>query len=171
MKRVRWVMLLFACLSVACSLVGGAETSRVDADPTLDDLVRIAKVGGAILILDHQGGRCSLRIGNGGEPIILALATPCGFVCTTADSPPQRFHYPGIGHVLVVAGPPAPPSDYEPNGSVHPEHLCSNEGQALIFNDGMVTLRPPERMPLTFCHNLGFDEKRFYGFAHNANSR
>lgn len=116
--------------------------------------------------LYNQKGKCAIKESGSSSGKELSIAHPCGFVRTSKKMNAQSYHYKDVGHVFVVAGTPATKSAYSNDDSVKPEHMCSNEGQAIIVNGKSLILRKSKKIALGFCHQLGFDEKDFYGFAY-----
>lgn len=116
--------------------------------------------------LFNQQGKCTIKKRGGSSGKVLTIAYPCGFVRTSKKMNAQSYYYKGVGHVYVIAGTPAAKSVYSTGSSVKPEHMCSNEGQAIIINGKNIELRKNKIVALGFCHQLGFDEKDFYGFAY-----
>jgi len=78
----------------------------------------------------------------------------------------QKYNYKDVGTVFIVASIPEKDMSYTEDDGVKPEHMCSNQGQALIINKDEVILRKKQTIKLGFCHRLGFDEKVFYGYAY-----
>ncbi|MCU7919556.1 MAG: hypothetical protein KZQ95_14550 [Candidatus Thiodiazotropha sp. (ex Epidulcina cf. delphinae)] len=124
-------------------------------------------------IIDEQAlevysveNKCAIQFNEKGDSKLLSIPYPCGFVRASKEKVVQTHYYKGIGHVLVVAGPPADKTAYRGDVGVSPEHMCSNHGQAIILDKGEIILRKAQQVPLGFCHYLGFDEKVFYGYAY-----
>lgn len=115
--------------------------------------------------LFNDNGKCAIRLNNGTAKQ-LGIPWPCGFVRSDKKMVAQTHHYSKVGQVFIIAGPPAAKSDYHPNAGVTPDHLCSNHGQAIIYQTGKLILRKAQNIPLGFCHQLGFDEKDYYGYAY-----
>ena len=136
------------------------------------EFLRTAQIDDLKLELYSQQDQCAIRLNKAtkgwttnGE-WLLAIPYPCGFVRVNKNSSAQTYHYKGIGHVFVVAGPLIDKSAYTKDTGVKPEHLCSNQGQAIILQGKVLKLRPGQHVPFGFCHHLGFDEKVYYGYAH-----
>jgi len=78
----------------------------------------------------------------------------------------QRYYYKDIGTIFIIASTHADKNSYRKDDAVKPEQMCSNKGQAIILNKGLLTIRKEATVKLGFCHQLGFDEKGFYGYAY-----
>lgn len=135
------------------------------------EFLRIAQIDGLKLELYSQQDQCAIRLNKATKDgttksELLAIPYPCGFVRVNKNSSAQTYHYKGIGYVFVVAGPLVDKSAYTKDAGVKPEHLCSNQGQAIILQGNVLKLRQGQHVPFGFCHHLGFDEKVYYGYAH-----
>ncbi len=131
-------------------------------------LVTDANVAGTKLTLDDNAGTCSLTVIDSSVQN-LDIPYPCGFVHYENKQDALIFNYPDVGDVLIVAGPPAAATEYKQFDWLKPTLMCSSYGQALIVKGKEVTLRKSENIELGFCHNSGFDEKTFYGYAYPVN--
>ena len=118
------------------------------------------------LELFNENGKCALRDNVTQNKYVLSITYPCGFVRTNKQMKAQTYFYKDIGNVFVVAGVLARESDYTVDDGVKPIHKCSDFGQSIIAHKGKVTLGKAQNIPRGFCHQLGFDEKDFYGFAY-----
>ena len=118
------------------------------------------------LELYARQGQCAVRLSDASVSELLDIPYPCGFVRAGAERIAQTYHYDDVGDVFVVAGPLADKNSYTDDSGVSPEHKCSDQGQAIIVRGGTLTTRPGEQVPLGFCHELGFDEKDYYGYAY-----
>jgi len=127
------------------------------------DYLTHATINDKELILSSEKGQCTLQMGA--QTVILDIPFPCGFV-RHKDKPAQHFHYPAIGHVLAIAGPQVSEESYTEDDNVSFRHRCSNYGQPIIISNSTIELLKSQQASLSFCHQLGFDEKVFYGFAH-----
>ncbi len=131
------------------------------------DYLTTVKVEKLKLELSSQKDRCSIRLNNLQKGELLDIPYPCGFVrAGETEIVAQTYHYDGVGHVFVVAGPIAEKEAYSKNSGVSFKHMCSNQGQVVIVQNGKLVLRKSQNVPLGFCHYLGFDEKDYYGFAY-----
>ncbi len=131
------------------------------------DYLTAVKVEKLKLELYSLKERCSIRLNNSQKGELLDIPYPCGFVRAGETAVvAQTYHYDGVGHVFVVAGPIADNKAYGKNSGVSYKHMCSNRGQAIIIQEGKLILRKSQAVPLGFCHYLGFDEKDYYGFAY-----
>lgn len=131
-------------------------------------LVANASTAGTELALENNSGKCSLKVGESSVQA-LNIPYPCGFVHYENKQDALIFNYPDVGDVLIVAGPPAAAIEYKKFDWLKPGLMCSNHGQAIIVKGKDVTLRKSENIELGFCHNSGFDEKTFYGYAYPVN--
>jgi hypothetical protein len=146
------------------------STCQASDESATQDFLTTFKIDDLKLELYSQQGQCAIRLNKAtsSETInsVLAIPHPCGFVRRNKHAAVQTYYYKGVGHVFVVAGPSADKSAYTKDAGVKPEHLCSNQGQALILQGDVLKLRRGQYVPLGFCHHLGFDEKDFSGYAH-----
>lgn len=146
-----------------CLSISGCQVQNSIANP---DFLTVVKIEELKLTLHHRQGRCAIRINDDPQSVLLDIPYPCGFVRANEKLVAQTYQYEGVGQVFVVAGPLVDINAYTENAGVNPEHMCSNQGQAIIVQDGKLALRQSRYVPLGFCHHLGFDEKDYYGFAH-----
>ena len=124
--------------------------------------------------IEHKGVAFTLTNDNGGGVIQVGASNkhrldipwPCGFVRSDKKMVAQTQYYEGVGQVFIIAGPPADKSEYHQNAGVIPDNICSNHGQAVIYQKDKLTPRKAANIPLGFCHQLGFDEKDYYGYAY-----
>ncbi len=119
------------------------------------------------LVLSNHNSMCAVKFKN--KLYTLNIPYPCGFVRSSKKMEAQKYKYKGVGTVFVVAGPAANKNSYTEDDSVKPVHMCSNSGQAIILSKGKITRRKEKNIKLGFCHQLGFDEKVFYGYAYPVN--
>jgi hypothetical protein len=117
----------------------------------------------------NQNGRCAVRLNGSPQRELLNISYPCGFVRIDKKLKAQTYYYKGVGQVFVIAGPIVDKSAYNKDSGVGFEHMCSNQGQAIIIHNDKLVLRENYDTPLGFCHYLGFDEKDYYGFAYPVN--
>jgi len=116
------------------------------------------------LELSDKDGNCAVKYNQKLYP--LNIQTPCGFVRVNKKMNAQKYHYKDIGTVFIIAGTAVAKNIYTEDDGVKSEHMCSNHGQAIIVNKGEIILRKEKMIKLGFCHQLGFDEKIFYGYAY-----
>jgi len=155
-SRALATMATLSILIMACQAGDGKTSDLLLATVEIDDLT---------LQLHSEQSQCAVQVGKSAIKL-LSIPYPCGFVRAGKEQTVQAHYYEGIGHVLVVAGPLADKAAYTKDAGVSPEHQCSNHGQAIILHKGKLTLRKTQTVPLGFCHQLGFDEKEFYGYAY-----
>jgi hypothetical protein len=79
---------------------------------------------------------------------------------------PTLHHYPGIGHVVIVAGVPAPGQSYRADDWAKPEDRCSSQAQGIIVDEATVRLGNVQNSCVSFCPGIDLDEKSYYGVAH-----
>jgi hypothetical protein len=147
------------CFSLSASLGSSDEAAN-------QEFLTTVKLKDLKLELYSQQSQCAIRVNETTDTKLLDVPFPCGFVRANSTGAAQTYYYKGVGQVFVVAGPPVDKSAYTEDVGVIPEHLCSNQGQAIIIQDGALKLRQGQHVPLGFCHHLGFDEKDYYGFAY-----
>ncbi len=154
-------IVFFYCFISACQAANHTEHT---------DFLTLVKINELKLEIYDQQGRCAIRMNNAPNNAptseLLDIPYPCGFVRASKAPIAQTYHYQGVGQVFVVAGPLADKKDYKENAAVNFKHMCSNQGQAIIIRNSKLTLRKSQNIPLGFCHQLGFDEKDYYGFAY-----
>ncbi|VAW57170.1 hypothetical protein MNBD_GAMMA07-390, partial [hydrothermal vent metagenome] len=126
----------------------------------------VVKMGKLKLEVFNKKGQCAIRINNTKKDKLLNIPYPCGFVRSSKSLVAQTYNYKEVGQVFIVAGPMVDEKTYKNYDSVKPKHMCSNQGQAIIVQSGNLILRQDKNVPLGFCHQLGFDEKDYYGFAY-----
>ncbi len=155
--RFLFVLLMLSFSTTACNADEANKTQY---------FLTTATVKGQQLALHDQKGQCAIRFNKAVDSTVLKIPYPCGFVRSSSKKIAQTYYYKAIGNVLVIAGPAVKKSVYSEDDSVNPKHFCSNRGQAVIVQGSKLTLRKPETVALGFCHQLGFDEKSFYGYAY-----
>jgi len=146
-------IILSACLlltTTSCNASNQFLTKVTESDYTLE--------------LFNYNQQCTLKYNKKTYP--LNINFPCGFVRANNQMNAQKYHYKDVGTVFIVASAPEKDKTYTEDDGVKPEHMCSNQGQAIIINKGEVILRKEQTIKLGFCHQLGFDEKVFYGYAY-----
>lgn len=99
------------------------------ANPDFLDLVKTEKFR---LELHRLQDRCAIQFNDAPKSEMLDIPYPCGFVRTSKRLKAQTYHYKEVGQVFVVAGPPSAEEAYTEDSGVEPEHMCSNQGQAII---------------------------------------
>lgn len=157
-KSLSFIAVFFFSIS-ACQVVNS------DTNPHFLTMVTVKN---SKLTLHHQQGQCVIKTDNTSKTLTLNIPYPCGFVRASKALIPQTYIYKDIGQVFVVAGPLADEKDYLKDSNVNVKNQCSHTGAAIIVNNGALTLRPKQTVPLGFCHRLGFDEKDYYGLAYAA---
>lgn len=130
------------------------------------EYLTIAKMKNYTLELYKQQGQCAIKLNNAPKGKLLNIPYPCGFVRTSEIMSAQTYYYDGVGQVFVVAGPIEKKLAYNDASGVNFKHKCSNLGQAVIIQESNIFLRKSQKVPLGYCHHLGFDEKDYYGFAY-----
>jgi hypothetical protein len=99
------------------------------------------------------------------ERVNVSLSTPCRFV-RKKDGAVMKYHYPGKGYVVAVAGKPAS-QDYIarwPNISLSDN--CADEARGLIFKGESFAVTRDKAQGGLYCPLIGLDEKVYYRFAH-----
>ena len=155
-NKISLSIILFCFFLPACQAVGNAEYKAY---------LTTAKIKNNSLVLINHQGKCAIKLNNAAQPIALNVPHPCGFVRTRENNPAQTYHY-DIGQVFVVAGPLASEAEHIKNPGVKYSYKCSNQGQAVILHKNKLIVRKNREIPLGYCHQLGFDEKDYYGFAY-----
>lgn len=136
------------------------------AEPSDFEFLRTADGDGFALELSEEDDQCAISLEGSQETVPLGVPYPCGFVRANDEMKAQREYYDGVGHVFIVAGPLTCQQTYE-HVSTEPSMKCSDHGQAVMVNEGELKLRPKQHIPGLFCHHRGFDEKDYYGYAHD----
>lgn len=139
---------------------------QADNNSKSQDFLTVVQMGKIELELYSQQDQCAIRFKGASVTKLLDIPYPCGFVRAGEELVAQSYHYEGVGDVFVVAGSLADKKSYTEDSGVSPEHKCSNQGQAIVVQGGTLVVRPGEHVPLGFCHELGFDEKDYYGYAY-----
>ena len=155
--------ILFLMVVFMCFFVLGCSAAQKTIDPAF---LTVVNTKGITLELHNQQNRCSIRLNDSIKSETLGIPYPCGFVRADEKLEPQTYFYKGIGNVFVVAGPLAEKGAYTKDTRVNIEHMCSDEGQVVVVQDNQLRLLQSKKIPLGFCHRLGFDEKDYYGFVH-----
>lgn len=157
MSRIGWVVtILFVTIASGCRADSEDEGTAVEA----------AAVGDRTLTLHSQGDRCVVRLDDGDE-IALGLPGPCAYLRRNRAKRTTVQHYAGIGHVVIVAGAPAPRESYREDDWAKPEDRCSSHAQGLVVDKGTVRLGKVQNSRVSFCPGIGLDEKSYYGVAHS----
>lgn len=152
--------LIYVLLAVSITLTAACHAGDLQ-------LLNKIKSNNASLTLVNDKGTCAIEAGLLNKQR-LDIPWPCGFVRSDKAMVVQSHHYTAVGQVFIIAGPPADKLEYQQNTGVTPDHMCSNYGQAIIYQKEKLTLRKAQNIPLGFCHQLGFDEKDYYGYAYPA---
>ena len=158
--------LAFACsLAVACGPPAAAGNSG--QAPAAEKVTDQASFGQQKLVLVERGGRCLLR-GNatfGEQP--LAPTAPCYFMRSRGKL--KQFSYPEVNvqSVAVVIGSLVTDDAERRDLSLSQTGVCGTVAQGLILRDGAVRIAPDLSQGGVACRDGGFDEKNFYGFAHD----
>jgi len=173
MKLFKSKLTLIAFLSFsisACQADTPREKSSTEPIKTKISYLTSAQTKEIKLELIPDNGMCAVQLNNSNETKRLDIPHPCGFV-HHKEKKAQNFFYKDIGHVFAIAGPIADEKSYTTDINVGYRHRCSTDGQAIIINNGKITLLKSKHDSLMYCHQLGFDEKDFYGFSHDMDQR
>ena len=165
----QFITFLFRPLSMAFFLllhVSIISACQADTRTGENQYLTAITINGIDITLETVDEKCALHVAGDRHPVLLSIPAPCGFVRASEKMQVQTYYYEDVGHILIIAGPPADISAYTSDSGVEPKHLCSDYGQAVLLKGKQVTLRDPQTSPLAFCHQLGFDEKVYFGYAY-----
>lgn len=99
------------------------------------------------------------------ERVNVSLTTPCRFI-RKKDGNVMKYHYPGKGYVVAVAGKPASQGYISKWPNISLSDNCSDEARGLIFKGISFSVTRDKAQGGLYCPSIGLDEKVYYRFAH-----
>jgi hypothetical protein len=169
------IILAMAVVSACTEQAEHASSGSIAEDPQTEgaqvDYVEVeeAAVGDQALKLFSRIDQCAVRLDDG-DLIVLGLSAPCvAFLHRNGVELPTVQHYPDTGYVVLVAGSPAGLEEYHEDDTVTPEDRCSSQAQGIVVHEGVVRLGKVQESRVSYCPEIGLDEKNYYGVAYLSN--